>query len=93
MSKVTLSVTCGSTVLCGFWTKEREDFEAHGQGRVQSYSKELTCSVTEEFSWVLSHCLHASGSEDGILGQDMGSKREVILTIQRNNPVYLGLSV
>lgn len=71
MSKVTLSVMCGSTVVCGSWIKEREDFEAHGQGHVQLYSKELTCSVSEEFSWILSHCPHASGSQDGVLGQDM----------------------
>ena len=77
MYKGTLSVMCGSIVVCGSWTKEREDFEAHDHGRVQSYSKDLTCSVTEEFSWILSHCPHASGSEDGVLGQDMGSKLEV----------------
>lgn len=93
MSKVTSLVMCGSTVVCGSWTKGREDFETHDQGCVQSYSKELTCSVTEEFSWVLSHCPHASESEDGVLGQDMGSKLEVILTIKRNKPVNLGLWV
>lgn len=42
-------------------------------------------------SCVLSHCAYVDGSEDRDLGQGTGPKLGVILALERNRPVYLGL--